>query len=47
MNTLFLGPNIKCHLDFLKGELGQRGWLAGDQFSGADIQVIIFACDNI
>lgn len=39
MNTIFLGPNIRSHLDFLEGELGQRRWLAGDQFSGADIQV--------
>ncbi len=42
MNSLFLGPNIKTHLDFLEGELGQRKWLAGEQFSGADIQVIYF-----
>jgi glutathione S-transferase len=45
MNTLFLGPYIKCHLDSLEGELGQ--WLDGDQFCGADIQVIMFACDSI
>ncbi|CAF1576956.1 unnamed protein product, partial [Rotaria sordida] len=25
-------------MDFLESELGQRKWLAGEQFSGADIQ---------
>jgi glutathione S-transferase len=43
IDALFLGPNIKTHLDFLEGELGQRKWLAGEQFSGADIQVIFFS----
>lgn len=40
IDGLYLGPNIKLHLDFLEGELQQRTWLAGEQFSGADIQVI-------
>lgn len=40
IDGLYLGPNIKIHLDFLEGELQQRTWLAGEQFSGADIQVI-------
>lgn len=39
IDGLYLGPNIKTHLDFLEGELQQRNWLAGEQFSGADIQV--------
>jgi glutathione S-transferase len=47
MNTLLLGPNIRSHLDFLKGELGQRRWLAGNQCSGADVQVIISVLDNM
>jgi len=38
IDTLYLGPNTKTHLDFLEGELAQRTWLAGEQFSGADIQ---------
>ncbi|UJR27128.1 hypothetical protein I4U23_008427 [Adineta vaga] len=38
INELYLGPNIQTHLDFLEGELRQRKWLAGEQFSGADIQ---------
>jgi glutathione S-transferase len=40
INGLYLGPNIQTHLDFLEGELGKRKWLAGEEFSGADIQVI-------
>lgn len=43
INALYLGPNIKLHLDFLEGELGKRKWLAGEQFSGADIQVTSFS----
>ena len=39
INDLYLGPNIRLHLDFLEGELGKRKWLAGEEFSGADIQV--------
>ncbi len=41
INGLSLGPNIRTHLDFLEAELRQRKWLAGEQFSGADIQVIL------
>lgn len=41
-NALYLGPNITTNLNFLEGELGTRTWLAGEQFSGADIQVIEF-----
>jgi glutathione S-transferase len=47
MNTLLSGPNIRSHSDFLESELGQRRWLAGKQFSGVDIQVIISVFDNI
>lgn len=39
INGLFLDPNIRTHLSFLEGELGKRKWLAGEQYSGADIQV--------
>jgi len=38
INGLYLGPNIQTNLSFLESELGQRTWLAGEQFSGADIQ---------
>ncbi|CAF0913619.1 unnamed protein product [Adineta steineri] len=38
MDGLFIGPNIRTHLNFIEGELTKRKWLAGEQFSGADIQ---------
>ncbi|CAF3752418.1 unnamed protein product [Rotaria sordida] len=38
LDALYLRPNMKTHMDFLESELGQRKWLAGEQFSGADIQ---------
>lgn len=40
VDGFYLGPNTETHLEFLEGELKQRTWLAGEQFSGADIQVI-------
>lgn len=40
IDELYLGPNMNTHLSFLEGELGKRKWLAGEQFSGADIQVM-------
>lgn len=39
-NALYLAPNIRTHLDFLEGELTKRKWLAGEDYSGADIQVL-------
>ena len=35
----FIGPQLKLHLDFLEGELAQRPWFAGPEFSAADIQM--------
>ncbi|MFC5550079.1 glutathione S-transferase family protein [Massilia aerilata] len=35
----FVLPQIRQHLAFLEGELGQRAWFAGDDFSAADIQL--------
>lgn len=32
-------PHIAQHLDFLEGELGKSAWFAGDEFTGADIQL--------
>ena len=32
-------PNLKRQLDFMEGELAGRPWFAGDEFSGADIQM--------
>lgn len=35
----FITPNITTHLDFLEAELGKSRWFAGEDFSGADIQM--------
>ncbi len=35
----FITPNITAHLDFMEAELGKRRWFAGEEFTGADIQM--------
>jgi glutathione S-transferase len=35
----FILPQLKTHLDFMEAELGKSLWFAGDEFSGADIQM--------
>jgi len=35
----FITPQINIHLDYLEGELGKSSWFAGDEFSGADVQM--------
>ncbi|MGJ7490046.1 glutathione S-transferase [Variovorax sp. ZT4R33] len=35
----FVTPNIRAQLDFMEGELGKSEWFAGDEFTGADIQM--------
>jgi len=35
----FVQPNIDAQLKFLEGELGQRPWFAGAEFSAADVQM--------
>ncbi|RZL92429.1 MAG: glutathione S-transferase, partial [Variovorax sp.] len=35
----FVMPNINAHLDYMEGELGKSRWFAGEEFSGADIQM--------
>jgi glutathione S-transferase len=35
----FVLPQIRQHLAFLEGELAERAWFAGDEFSAADIQI--------
>lgn len=34
-----LGPQISNHFAFLEGELAQRDWFAGNEFTAADIQM--------
>ncbi len=35
----FVTPNIERQLDFMEGELSERAWFAGAEFSAADIQM--------
>jgi glutathione S-transferase len=35
----FIGPQLRTHLDFMEGELGESPWFAGEEFSAADIQM--------
>jgi glutathione S-transferase len=35
----FITPQINTHLDFMEAELGKSRWFAGNDFSGADIQM--------
>lgn len=35
----FITPQITTHLDFMESELGKSTWFAGEDFTGADIQM--------
>jgi len=35
----FVDPQLKLHLDYLEGQIGDSGWFAGDELTGADIQM--------
>jgi glutathione S-transferase len=35
----FIGPQIKLHLDYLEGELARTEWFAGALFTAADVQM--------
>lgn len=37
--SAFIHPNITGHLDFMEAELGRSEWFAGNEFTGADIQM--------
>jgi glutathione S-transferase len=39
VKTAFISPQIKTHLDYMEGELGKMTWFAGNEFTGADIQM--------
>ena len=39
VNSRFIEPQLKQHLDYLESEMGKSDWFAGDAFSGADIQL--------
>jgi glutathione S-transferase len=42
----FVAPRIADNLDYMEAELGKTAWFAGDEMSGADIQVsfVLEAC---
>ncbi|MEO6852642.1 MAG: glutathione S-transferase [Rhodoferax sp.] len=39
VKSSFILPQITTHLDFMEAELGKSLWFAGDEFTGADIQM--------
>jgi glutathione S-transferase len=39
VKRMFILPNISANLAYLEGELGKATWFAGDELSGADIQL--------
>ena len=39
VKSSFITPNLETQLDFMEAELGKSRWFAGDNFSGADIQM--------
>ena len=39
VKSTYIQPQLTSHLDYLEGELAQRPWFAGAEFSAADIQM--------
>ncbi len=39
VKSSFILPQITTHLNFMEAELGKSAWFAGEEFSGADIQM--------
>ena len=37
--SVVVDPQLKLHLDYLEGELAERPWLTGRDFSAADVQM--------
>ena len=35
----FIDPQLRTHIDFWEGELGTSTWFAGEELSGADVQM--------
>jgi len=35
----FIDPQLKTHIDFWEGQLGKSAWFAGEELTGADIQM--------
>jgi glutathione S-transferase len=39
VQSSFIGPNLKRHLDYMETELSAHSWFAGDEFTAADVQM--------
>jgi glutathione S-transferase len=39
VQTSFIGPQLKRHLDYMESELAARTWFAGEEFTAADVQM--------
>jgi glutathione S-transferase len=39
VESLYLGPNLKLHLDYMEGELRNNAWFVGKEFTAADVQM--------
>lgn len=39
VNSGFIAPNLKRHLDYIEAELQSHAWFAGEQFTAADVQM--------
>lgn len=46
ITSLYLGPTLKTHLDFVDAHLGENTWFAGNAVSGADV-VMSFPMEGI
>jgi glutathione S-transferase len=39
VQSTFIGPQLKKHLDYMEAELDAHTWFAGEQFTAADVQM--------
>jgi glutathione S-transferase len=39
VQTAFIGPQLKRHLDYMESQLAAHTWFAGEEFTAADVQM--------
>jgi glutathione S-transferase len=39
VNSAFIAPNMKRHLDYIESELNAQTWFTGEEFTAADVQM--------
>jgi len=39
VKKVFIGPQLKLHLDYMEADLAAHPWFAGDEFTAADVQM--------